>query len=165
MTVRSLLEATIIGAADHSEADANGALLHEHVHLVDEARVQATRPAPMYVGNWEDAQGAHMVLTVCRKWLKTCKDTLAERRDALLKKYLGSEADMEEGCTLFHICNSLVLSKGLMYISTTPKEELEGVLAFLVPSSQCIKALNGVHRDADHQGQQRTLVMAQECFW
>ena len=165
MTVRSLLEAAIIGAADHSDTDANGALLHEHVHLVDEARVQATRPALMNVVNWEDAQGTHMVLTACRKWLKTCKDTLAERRDALLKKYLGSEADMDKGCTLFHICNSLVLSKGLMYISTTPKGELEGVLAFLVPSSQCITILNNVHRDADHQGQLRTLVMAQECFW
>ena len=39
MTVRSLLEGAIIGAADHSKAKANEALLHEHVCLVDEARV------------------------------------------------------------------------------------------------------------------------------
>ena len=72
---------------------------------------------------------------------------------------------MEEGRTLFHMCNSLVLSKGLLYMSTTPKGEMEGVLVFLVPSSQCTAALNGIHHDAGHQGQQRTLALAQECFW
>ena len=41
----------------------------------------------------------------------------------------------------------------------------EGVLAFLVPSSQYTVALNGVHHDAGHQGQQRTLALAQEHFW
>ena len=159
MTARLLLEGAIIGAADCSEADANETLLHEHVCLVDEARVQAARLAPMHVVTWEDAQGVDTVLAACTKWLKACKDTPAERRDALLKKYLGSQADMEEGRALFCICNSLVLSKGLLYISTMPKGELEGVLAFLVPSSQCTMALNGVHRDAGHQGQQRTLAL------
>ena len=67
MTVRSLLEGAIIRAADHSKADTNEALLHEHVRLVDEARVQATRLAPMYVVNWEDAQGVDVVLAACRK--------------------------------------------------------------------------------------------------
>ena len=158
-TVRSLLEGTIIGAADRSKADANEALLCKHVHLADEARVQAARLALMHVVNWEDAQGVGMVLAACRKWLKAHKDTPPERRDALLKKYLGSQADTEKG----H--NNLVLNKGLLYISMMPKEELEGVLAFLVPSSQHVMALNSVHRDAGHQGQQRMLALAQEHFW
>ena len=42
---------------------------------------------------------------------------------------------------------------------------MEGVLTFLVPSSQCTAALNGIHHDAGHQGQQRTLALAQERFW
>ena len=66
---------------------------------------------------------------------------------------------------LFHICNSLILNKGLMYVSTTPKGETEGVLTFVVPVGQCHMALNGVHRDAGHQGQQRTLALTQERFW
>ena len=72
---------------------------------------------------------------------------------------------MEEGHTLFHMHNSLVLSKGMLYMSTTPKRDIEGVLAFLVPSSQYTAALNGVHHHAGHQGQQRTLALAQEHFW
>ena len=57
MTVRSLLEGAIIGAADCSEANANEALLCKHVCLVDGLRMQAARLAPMHVVNWEDAQG------------------------------------------------------------------------------------------------------------
>ena len=84
---------------------------------------------------------------------------------SLQKKHLGSQVDMEEGQALFCMCNSLVLSKRLLYMSTTPKGEMGGVLAFLVPSSQCTAALNGIHHDAGHQGQQRTMALAQECFW
>ena len=50
-------------------------------------------------------------------------------------------------------------------MSTTPKGEMEGVLAFFVPYSQCTAALNGIHHDAGYQGQQRTLALAQEHFW
>ena len=73
--------------------------------------------------------------------------------------------DTEEGQALFHVCNSLTMSKGLLYLSMTPKVEVEGVLAFLVPSSQCTAALNSVHHDMGHQGQQRTQALMQEHFW
>ena len=127
--------------------------------------MQAAKLAPMHVVNWEDTQGADTVLADCRKLFKAHKDTQMEKRDALLKKYLGSQADTEEGRTLFCVCNSLVLSKGLLYLSTTPKGEMDEVLAFLVPSSQWTAVLNSVHHDAGHQGQQRTLALAQEHFW
>ena len=160
-----MLEGAVIGTTDQSEVEANEALLCEHVCLVETARVQAAKLAPMHVVNWEDAQGADVALAACKKWLKACKDTPVEKRDALLKKYIGSQVDMEEGCALFWMCNSLVLSKGLLYMSTTPKGEMDRVLAFLVSSSQCMAALNGIHHNAGHQGQQRTLVLAQEHFW
>ena len=47
----------------------------------------------------------------------------------------------------------------------TPKGETEGVLAFVIPMAQRRMVLNGVHRDAGHQGQQWTLALAQERFW
>ena len=82
-----------------------------------------------------------------------------------MKKYLGSQAYTEERHAFFHVCNSLVLSKGLLYISTTPKGKVEGVLAFLVPTGQHTAALNGIHHDTGHQGQQRMLALVQESFW
>ena len=101
-------------------------------------------------------------MAVCIKWLKVWKDTLAEQQDAQLKRYLDSQVDTQEGCVLFCVHNSLTMSKGLLYLSVTPKGELEEV--FLVPSSQCTAVFNGVHCDTGHQGQQQTLALAQEHF-
>ena len=120
---------------DQSEAKANEALLCKHVHLVDEARVQVAKLAPIHVVDWRKAQEEDVVLAACIKWLKAQKDTPAKRKDALLKKYLGGQAETEEDHAFFCVCNSLTLSKCLLYMSTTPKGELEGVLAFLVPSN------------------------------
>ena len=50
-------------------------------------------------------------------------------------------------------------------MSTTPKGETEGVLTFVDPVGQSWMALNSVHHDAGHQGQQRTLALTQERFW
>ena len=50
-------------------------------------------------------------------------------------------------------------------MNTTLKGKTEGVLASIVPVGQCWMVLNGVHHDAGHQGQQRTLALTQERFW
>ena len=52
-----------------------------------------------------------------------------------------------------------------MYVNMTPKGEIEGVLAFVIPVGQRRLALNGVHHDAGHQGQQQTLALTQERSW
>ena len=157
-TIQSLLEGVIIGVADRGEAKANEELLEEHEHLSQEARVQAAKLEPMYIVDWEEAQEADAALAGCRKWLHLRKDMPLPWQDTLLKECLGAEAEMEQG-------NSLILSKGLMYVNTIQKGETEGVLAFVIPVGQCHLALNGVHCDAGHQGQQRTLALTQERFW
>ena len=164
-TVQSLLEGAIIGAANRGEAKASEELLVEHERLSQEARVQVVKLEPMHIVDWEEAQEADAALARCRKWLHLRKDTLLPWQDAFLKECLGAEAEIEQGKMFFRIHNSLILSKGPMYMSTTPKGETEGVLAFVVPVGQCCLALNGVHCDAGHQGQQRTLALAQERFW
>ena len=153
--IQSLLEGAIVGVADRVEAKEE--LLEEHEHLSQEARVQVAKLEPMHIVDWEEADAA---LARCHKWLHLRKDMLLPWRDTLLKECLGAEAETEQGKMMFCIRNSLVLSKGLMYVNTTPKGETEGVLAFIIPVGQCCLVLNGVHR-----GQQRTLALAQERFW
>ena len=119
----------------------------------------------MHVVDWEQAQEADVTLAACCKWLHLRKGMPPSRRDTLLKKYLGVEAETEQGKMFFCIHNSLILNKGLMYINTTPKGKTEGVLAFVIPMVQCHMELNRVHRDAGHQGQQQTLALTQERFW
>ena len=164
-TIQSLLEGAIVGAADQGEVRASEELLEEHEHLSQEARVQAEKLAPMHIVDWEEAQESDAALAACHKWLHLRKDTPLPKRNAFLKECLGAEAETEQGKMFFHIHNSLVLNKGLMYMSTTPKGETEGVLTFVVPVGQHRMALNGVHCDASHQGQQRTLALTQEKFW
>ena len=164
-TVQSLLEGAIVGAADQGEVRAREELLEEHEHLSQEVRVQVVKLAPMHIVDWAEAQEADTALAACRKWLHLRRNTPLPKWDALLKECLGVEAETEQGKMLFHIHNSLVLNKGLVYMSTAPKGETEGVLTFVVPVGQCRMALNGVHHDARHQGQQRTLALAQERFW
>ena len=164
-TVQSLLEGAIVGEANRGEAKASEELLEEHERLSQEARVQVVKLEPMHIIDWEEAQEADAALTTCCKWLCLRKDTLLPWWDTFLKECLRVEGEMEQGKMLFHICNSLILNKGLMYMSTTLKGKTEGVLAFVIPVGQCRMVLNGVHHDASHQGQQRTLALTQEIFW
>ena len=152
-TVQSLLEGAIVGAAGQSEAKASEELLEEHEHLSQEARVQATKLEPMHIVDWGEAQEVDAALAACRKWLCLRKDMPLPRWDTFLKECLRVEAEMEQGKMFFRICNSLILNKGLMYISVTLKGKTERVLAFVIPVGQCCMVLNGVHRDAGHQGQ------------
>ena len=161
-TVQSLLEEVIVRAADWGEVRVREELLEEHEHLSQEARVQAAKLAPMHIIDWKEAQEADTALAACRKWLCLRKDMPLPRQDAFLQECLGAEVGTEQGKMFFCIRNSLILNKGLMYMSTTPKGKTEGVLAFVVPVDQCQMALNKVHHDAGHQ---RTLALAQERFW
>ena len=163
-TVQFLLEGVIVRAANRGEARANQELLEEHEHLGQEARVQVAKLEPMHIVDWEQAQEADAALARCRKWLHLRKGTPPPWQKTLLKECLGAEAETEQGKMFFHICNSLILNKGLMYVNMTPKGKTEEVLAF-IPAGQCCLALNRVHCDAGHQGQQRTLALTQERFW
>ena len=119
----------------------------------------------MHIVDWEQAQEADVTLAACHKWLCLRRGMPPPRQDTLLKECLGAEAETEQGKMFFHIRNSLILNKGLMYVNMTPKGETEGVLAFVIPMAQCRMALDEVHWDAGHQDQQQTLALAQERFW
>ena len=77
---------------------------------------------------------------------------------------MGKHSDSEEGKVLFHVRNSFTMKKGMLYVNTIPQGKTEGLLAFEVRSTHQCTALNGMYRDAGHQGQQRTLALAQEHF-
>ena len=107
---------------------------------------------PIYIVDWEEAQEADVALATCHKWPHLRKDRLLPKWDAFLKECLGAEAETEQGKMFFHIHNSLILNRGLMYVSTTLKGKTEGVLAFVVLVGQRWMVLNSVHHDAGHQG-------------
>ena len=133
--------------------------------LDNEAQAHALKLVPMHVTDWEEAQREDALLAACRKWLSMKKNVILQKRDTLLKECTSEHSTSEEGKALYHIRNNLAMRKGLMYMNIMPKGETERLLAFIVPSAHRRTSLNGVHRDARHQGQQRTLALAEECFW
>ena len=119
----------------------------------------------MHVTDWEEAQREDALLAACCKWLRMKKNVIPQKRDALLKECMREHSTSEEGKALYHIRNNLTMRKGLMYVKIMPKGETKGLLAFIVPPAHRCSTLNGVHRDAGHQGQQRTLALVEEHFW
>ena len=113
----------------------------------------------------QEAQGVDVLLAACWKWMSTRKDAPLQKRDTLLRMCLSKHSDSEEGKALFRIRNSFTMKKGMLYMNTMPKSKTERLLAFVVPCTHQGAALNGVHRDDRHQGQQRMLALAQEHFW
>ena len=164
-TVRSLLEGSVTGVTERGEVLISRSLRAECDRLDNEAQARALKSAPMHITNWEEAQCEDALLAACYKWLSKKKSVIPQKRDALLKECMSEHSTSEEGKALYRVRNNLTLKKGLMYVNITPRGETEGLLAFVVPSAHRRTALNGVHRDAGHQGQQRTLALAEERFW
>ena len=153
-----------MGTSSRYKAQASDNLRKEHEQLGEEACLQAMKLAPMHVVDWAESQDSDPMLAACKKWLRTRKEILSPKRDALLHELLGWHVE-GEGHMLFKVRNSLILDKDLLYLNVTPRGEAEDVAAFVVPMDQCRVTLNSIHRDAGHQGQARTLVLTQERFW
>ena len=162
--MKSLMEGAVMGTSGRCEAQVSDALRKEHEQLGEEAHLQAMKLAPMHVVDWAELQDSDPMLAACKKLLRTHREIPSPKRDTLLHELLGQHME-GKGCMLFRVQNSLILDKDRLYLNVTPKGEAEGVAAFVVPMDQCCVALNGVRRDAGHQGQARTLALAQERFW
>ena len=145
-TVKSLMEGAVMGATSRCEAQASDALRKEHEWLREEARLQATKLAPMHVVDWAESQDSDPMLAACKKWLRMHREILSPKRDTLLCELLGWHME-GKGRVLFRARNGLILDKGLLYLNVTPKGKAESVAAFMVPTDQCRVTLNGVHRD------------------
>ena len=140
------------GITERGEVLVSQHLRVECDRLDNEAQACTLKLASMHVTNWEEAQCEDVLLATCCKWLSMKRSVTPQKRDALLKECMGKHLTSEEGKVLFHVRNNLTMRKGLMYLNITPKGETEGLLAFVVPFAHRRMALNGVHRDAGHQG-------------
>ena len=59
----------------------------------------------------------------------------------------------------------LLIKNGLLYWKTQQGQANEIVFQFVVPQRHRGTTLDGCHREAAHQGQQRSTALMQECFW
>ena len=59
----------------------------------------------------------------------------------------------------------LVYQNGLLYMKETTTNTTDEMLLFIVPANKCQAALDLCHRDAGHQGHDRTYSLLKERFW
>ena len=59
----------------------------------------------------------------------------------------------------------LVYQNGLLYMKETATNTTDKMLLFIVPANKCQAALDLCHRDAGHQGHDRTYSLLKERFW
>ena len=112
----------------------------------------------MHVTDWAVAQKEDPELNAVLHWLET-------RKKADLKTLLGECITSEDSWMVWRNCQNFTSLQGTLYLRSTPKGEDEDLLLFVVPRAHQIATLNGCHRDAGHQGHDRTLSLLQEHFW
>ena len=112
----------------------------------------------MHVTNWAAAQKEDPKLDAVLQWL-------ASKKEGDLRTLLGECIMSKEGQMLWRNCQNFTSLQGTLYLHSTPKGENEDLLLFIVPKAHQTATLNGCHRDAGHQGCDRTLSLLQEHFW
>ena len=112
----------------------------------------------MHVTNWAKAQKEDPELDTVLQWLSS-------KKKANLRTLLGECVMSEEGRKVWRNHQNFISLQGTLYLCSTPKGEDKDLLLFVVPKAQWTATLNGCHRDAGHQGCDRTLSLLQECFW
>ena len=112
----------------------------------------------MHVTDWAVAQKEDPKLDALLQWLES-------KKKADLRTLLGECIMSEEGQMVWRNCQNFTSLQGTLYLHSTPKGVNEDLLLFIVPKVHQTATLNGCHRDAGHQGHDRTLSLLQECFW
>ena len=82
-----------------------------------------------------------------------------------MKTLLGEHVSSVDGQLVCRNRMNFVIYQKALYLCTTPKEESEDLMLFMVPKVHQVATLNGCHRDTGHQGHDHTLSLLQECFW
>ena len=147
-----------MGASQRAERE-NPAIIENDQQLEQEVQVATGQVlAEMHVTNWAVVQKEDPELNAVLRWLES-------RKKADLKTLLRECIMSEEGQMVWRNCQNFTSFQGTLYLCSTPKGEDEDLLLFIVPKAHWTATLNGCHRDAGHQGHDRTLSLLQEHFW
>ena len=154
-TVRSILNGVALRAAHW--ADIHDPAMVESDHCLEQEVHVVTGCAlvQMYVTDLAKAQRKDPLLSAVLNWLKA-------QRKTDLKALLAEHASSEEGRMILQNQQNFVIHRGALYLCSMPKGETEDLLLFVVPKAHWVGTLNRCHRDAGHQGSNRTLSLVWE---
>ena len=159
----------------HAEAD-NPTLMEKHEEIEKQNAIQlANLVATKHVKhnlmgtNWKALQEADPVISQVLKWKKMdecnrMKDK-NHRDRRTLEEYLLTVINVFDA-KAYGLCQKdLVYQNGLLYVKETTTNTTDEMLLFIVPANKRQAALDLCHRDAGHQGRDRTYSLLKERFW
>ena len=114
----------------------------------------------LHTESWRQAQLMDPVIPHVIEWRKLPNNNREKLGDFLLGKVL--EADRRAYCLRekdFVICDHM------LYVQTTPPGSNDTIPVFVMPVNRRQLAIDGCHRNAGHQGRDRTLSLMKERFW
>ena len=156
----------------HAKAD-NPVLIEKHEEIEREnalhlANLVATRHVKHNLTgmNWKALQEADPIISQVLKWKKlneanrTKDKKLRDRRT--LEEYLLTVVNAFDTKAYGSHQKDLIYQDGLLYMKETSTNTTDELLLFIVPASKCQAALDLCHRDAGHQGRDRTYSLLKE---
>ena len=154
--VKAILDGATIGASQRAEGE-DPAVIKGDQQRKEVWVTAGWVLAEMHVTDWAAAQ-KEPELDAVLQWLESKKKTD-------LRTLLGEHISSEEGRMVWRNRQNFTTIWGTLYLCSTPKEENEDLLLFVVPKMHWTAALNGYHWDAGHQDHDCTLSLLQEHFW
>ena len=155
--VKAVLDNAITSLTDRAE---QGVRPNPNNQKAGQEVTIGARPARLATTNitdWKLEQQEDPVLYQVVKHRKSSRETFKE---ALLKV-----TDRKAVSAYAKSKDQLVMKNGLLYQQSKQGQTQETVLQFVVPQIHRNAALDGCHREAAHQGQNRSVSLMQEQFW
>ena len=111
-------------------------------------------------GHWVRAQKNDPALYHVRGWM-----TRPRENCQTLSEYLTGCVSDADRLAYSHRQKNYVMKWNLLYVQNAAPGTQDQILAFVVPANKCQAALDRCHREAGHQGRDRTLSLLREHFW
>ena len=154
----------------------NPALIEKHVEIEEQnaqhlAELVATRHVKHNLTgtNWKALQEADPIISQVLKWKKLNEANRTKdknhRDNRTLEEYLLTVVNNFDAKAYGSRQKDLVYQNGLLYMKETASNTTDELLLFIVPANKRQAALDLCHRDAGHQGRDRTYSLLKERFW
>ena len=159
----------------HAEAD-NPTLVKRHEEVEEENAIYLANLVAMkhvkhnLTGtNWKALQEADPIISHVLKWKRMSESNKmkdkSSRDHRTLEEYLLTVVNAFDARAYGLRQKDLVYQNGLLYVKETATNTTDEMLLFIVPASKRQAALDLCHRDAGHQGHDRTYSLLKERFW
>ena len=165
-TVAELLNHTKVGAPARAETD-DIWIIKEEERADQEVILQTVQLAcqdkkfcNLHTEDWHQAQLMDPVIPHVLDWLRLPRNNRVKLKDFLLGK--ASEAN----CRVYGLREKDFEKRDhLLFINTTPPRNVRTIPVFVIPVNRRQAAIDMCHRNAGHQGRDRTLSLMKGWFW